>query len=147
LSEENKAVIRRYVEEVQNQHRLEVIQEIFEPNIVNHDVAGGLPSPQGADGISQFFGMMFVAFPDFHAVIEDQLADGDRVVTRKMVSGTHLGDLMGIPATGKRMEIPVIDIFRVVGGRCTDHWSVIDQLSMMQQLGLLPSPQEPGSSA
>ena len=109
-------------------------------DIVNHDLAGGLPSPQGSEGIKQFFGMMFAAFPDFHVVIDDQVAEGDKVVTRKTVSGTHQGDFMGIPATGKRMEIPVIDVFRVVNGKCTDHWSVSDQMSMMQQLGLVATP-------
>ena len=82
---------------------------------------------------------MFAAFPDFTAVIEDQIAEGDKVVTRKIVSGTHEGELMGIPPTGKRFEIPVIDIFCVVGGKCTDHWSVVDWMGMMQQLGLMPA--------
>jgi steroid delta-isomerase-like uncharacterized protein len=141
MSEENKAVVRRWVEEGQNQHRLEVMDEIFAPHIVNHDAPGGLPSPEGVEGIRQFFGMIFAAFPDFHAMIHDQVAEEDKVVTRKTVSGTHQGDFMGIPPTGKHMEVPVIDIFRVVDGKCTDHWSVVDQLGMMQQLGLVPPPQ------
>ena len=139
MLEENKAVVRRWVEEAQNQHRLEVVDEIFAPDIVNHDAPGGFPSPQGADGIREFFVMMFSAFPDFRAVIHEQIAEGDKVVTRKTVSGTHLGDFMGIPPTGKRMEVSVIDVVRVVDGKCTDHWSVVDQFGMMQQLGVLPA--------
>lgn len=139
MTDENKNVVRRWVEEVQTAPRLEVIDEIFAPDIVNHDPEGPLPSPQGAKGIRAFFETMFAAFPDFKAVIEEQIAEGDKVVTRKTVSGTHEGELMGVPPTGKRMEIPVIDIFRVVDGKCTDHWSVVDQMGMMQQLGLLPA--------
>ena len=139
MSEQNKQLVRRYVEEVQNQHRLDVMDELFAPNIVNHDIASGLPSPQGVEGVKQFFGMMFAAFPDFHAVVEDQVAEGDKVVTRKTVSGTHQGEFMGIPPTGRRMEISVIDVFRVADSRCTDHWSVVDQLGMMQQLGVIPT--------
>ena len=139
MTQQNKDVARRWVEDVQTEHRLDVIDEIFAPDIVNHDAAGALPSPQGADEIRAFFEAMFAAFPDFTAVVEDQIAEGDKVVTRKTVSGTHEGELMGIPPTGKRFEIPVIDIFRVVGGKCTDHWSVVDQMGMMQQLGLMPA--------
>jgi steroid delta-isomerase-like uncharacterized protein len=139
MTQENKDVARRWVEDVQTEHRLDVIDEIFAPDIVNHDPAGALPSPQGANGIRAFFEAMFAAFPDFTAVVEDQIAEGDKVVTRKTVSGTHDGELMGIPPTGKRFEIPVIDIFRVVDGKCTDHWSVVDQMGMMQQLGLMPA--------
>lgn len=142
MSEANKAVVRRWVEEVQNQHRLDVIGEIFAQDIVNHDAPGALPSPQGAEEIGKLFAAMFAAFPDFHVDIEEQIAEGDKVVTHKRVSGTNLGEFMGIPATGKRVEFHVIDIFRVVDGKCTDHWSVIDYLSMMQQLGLIPAPTE-----
>jgi predicted ester cyclase len=89
MTQENKDVARRWVEDVQTEHRLDVIDEIFAPNIVNHDPAGALPSPQGANGIRAFFEAMFAAFPDFTAVVEDQIAEGDKVVTRKTVSGTH----------------------------------------------------------
>ncbi len=141
-SERNKAVIRRWVEEVQTAHRFDVMDEIFAPDIVNHDRPGGLPSPQGVEGIREFFKGMIAAFPDFEATIQDQIAEGDKVVTLKTVSGTHQGDFFGIPPTGKRFEIPVIDIFRVVDGKCTEHRSAVDQLGMMQQLGVIPTPQE-----
>jgi steroid delta-isomerase-like uncharacterized protein len=140
MSEANKAAVRRWVEEVQSDHRFEVMDEIFARNIVNHDRPGGLPSAQGLDGIRGFFKGIVGAFPDFKAVIQDQIAEGDKVVTLKMISGTNQGDFMGIPPTGERMEVPVIDIFRVADGKCTDHWSVVDQMTMMQQLGLMPGP-------
>jgi predicted ester cyclase len=89
MSEENKAVVRRWPEEVQSEHKFEVMDEIFAPDIVNHDPPRGLPSPQGLEGIREFFKGMISAFPDFKAVIQDQIAEGDKVVTLKMVSGTH----------------------------------------------------------
>jgi steroid delta-isomerase-like uncharacterized protein len=139
MSEENKAVVRRWSEEVQSEHRFEVMDEIFAPDIVNHERVGGLPSPQGLEGIREFFKGMISGFPDFKAAIQDQIAEGDKVVTLKTVSGTHQGEFMGIPPSGKRFEIPVVDIFRVVGGKCTDHWGVVDEMGMMQQLGLIPT--------
>ena len=143
MSEENKALVRRWVEECQSQHRLEVMEEMFAPDMVNHDAPSGLPSPQGLEGVRQFFEMIFAAFPDFRAVVHDQIAEGDKVVTRKMVSGTHLGGFLGMPASGKYMEFQVIDIIRVVNGKFSDHWSVQDQLGMMQQLGVIPTPDQP----
>jgi steroid delta-isomerase-like uncharacterized protein len=140
MLEANKAVVRRWVEEVQNQHRLDLIDEILAQDIVNHDRPGALPSPQGAEEIRQLFAAMFAAFPDFHVEIQDQIAEGARVVTRKRVTGTNLGDFMGTPATGRKVDFQVIDIFRVLDGKCTDHWSVIEYLTMMQQLGLIPVP-------
>ena len=138
MSEADKAVVRRWVEEVQNQHRLDVIDEILAHDIVNHEPAGALPTPQGAEEIRHLFAAMFEAFPDFHVSIQDQIAEGDRVATLKTVTGTNQGAFMGMPATGKSVEFQVIDIFRVVDGKCTDHWAVIDYLRMMQQLGAIP---------
>ncbi len=138
MSEENKAVVRRWVEEVQNQHRLEVVDEIFAPNLVNHDASGGLPSPQGVEGIRQFFAMIFAAFPDFRAVIHDQVAEGDKVVTRKTVSGTHQGEFMGIPPSDKPVTMTRIDIFRIADGKIVELWGQEDMLGMMQQLGVVP---------
>jgi len=80
-----------------SEHKFEVMDEIFAPDIVNHDPPGGLPSPQGLEGIREFFKGMIRAFPDFKATVQDQIAEGDKVVTLKMVSGTHQGEFMGIP--------------------------------------------------
>jgi steroid delta-isomerase-like uncharacterized protein len=77
------------------------------------------------------------AFPDFRAVIHDLIAEDDKVVTRKTFDGTHEGELLGIPPTGKEVTIELIDILRVADGKITDHWSVVDQLGLMQQLGVI----------
>jgi steroid delta-isomerase-like uncharacterized protein len=85
-------------------------------------------------------GMLRSAFPDFKATIEDILADGDKVVIRMTWTGTHKDEFMGIPATGKRMSIGVIDIIRVANGKGTEHWGQMDAMGMMQQLGAIPAP-------
>jgi predicted ester cyclase len=77
------------------------------------------------------------AFPDFRAVIHDLIAEDDKVVTRKTFDGTHEGELLGIPPTGKEVTIELIDILRVADGEITDHWNVVDQLGLMQQLGVI----------
>jgi steroid delta-isomerase-like uncharacterized protein len=77
------------------------------------------------------------AFPDFRAVIHDLIAEDDKVVTRKTFDGTHEGELLGIPPTGKEVTIELIDILRVADGKITDHWNVVDQLGLMQQLGVI----------
>ena len=85
------------------------------------------------------FTMFFTALPDLHAIIHDQVADEHKVVTRKTLRGTHRGDLMGIPPTGKTVAIEVIDILAVKDGKITDHWNLVDQLGLLKQLGALPS--------
>ena len=140
MSEENKAVIRRFVEEVQTHHNLDAVDELFSPDCKDH--SGSMPPgiPNNPAGFKQFFGILISAFPDLKASIHDMVAEGDKVVTRKSFSGTHRGDFMGIPATGNQIQLNVIDIMRVVEGKITDHWAVADQLGLMQQLGVLPPP-------
>lgn len=137
-TEENKALVKRFIEEVQNQHKLDLVNELFDPNYKDH--ASGPGIVPGIEGFKQSYGMMLRAFPDLHATIHDQIAEGDKVVTRKTFSGTHKGDFMGMPPTGKQGETGVIDIFRVVGGRIVEHWMQADFLGMMQQMGMIPPP-------
>ena len=134
--EENKAIARRFVEEVQNKGNISAVDEFLADGFVNHSVPPGLPPDR--EGVKQLFTMFRNAFPDFHAVIHDQVAEGDEVVTRKTFYGTHKGELLGIPATGKEVTIDLIEILRVSDdGKITDHWNVVDQLGMMQQLGVI----------
>ncbi len=140
MSEENKAIVRRFVDEVQSQHKLDVLDELFAPDIVNHSEATGVSLPPGVEGFKAFLGMMFVAFPDVRATINNQVAEGDRVVTHKTFRGTHQGEFMGIAPTGKTVEIEGMDVFRIVEGKCTDHWGVFDQLGMLQQIDAIPTP-------
>jgi steroid delta-isomerase-like uncharacterized protein len=135
--EENKALIRRFVEEVQCQHNLAALDELFSPDFVDHS---GMTNPPTLEGSRQFFSMMFAAFPDMRFVIRQQIAEGDKVLTHKTLQGTQLGPFMGIPATGKAVAVDVMDIFTVAGGKITEHWTVGDMLGMMQQLGVVPGP-------
>jgi predicted ester cyclase len=80
------------------------------------------------------------AFPDLHVTIHDQVAEGNKVVSRKTFHGTHQGELMGSPATGKQVAFDVIDILQLADGKITDHWVVVDQLGLMQQIGVIPAP-------
>jgi predicted ester cyclase len=130
--EENKALVRRFVEEVQCRHNLAAIDELVSPDFVDHDA----PEGSGRAGSREFFSMMFVAFPDMRFTIRQQIAEGDKVLTYKTFHGTHLGPFRGIAPTGRPVSIDVMDIVTVAGGEITEHWSVGDYLSMMQQLGI-----------
>ncbi len=140
-TEENKALSRRLIEEVWNQGNLAVIDELTAPNYVDHDPTGPI---QGPEGMKQFVSMYLTAYPDTHFTIEDQIAEGDRVVTRWTARGTHKGPLMGIPPTGKQVTVAGISIDRVVNGKLVEDWSSYDALGMMQQLGVVPAPGQPG---
>jgi steroid delta-isomerase-like uncharacterized protein len=136
MSEANKALMRRFVEEVQNQHKLDAFEMYFDPAFVNYDSWPGLPDT--LEGAKQLHRIIFAAFPDLRMTIQDMAADGDKVWTRKTATGTHRGELLGIPATGKLVSGKVIDVVTYKNGKVTEHWVVADTLSLMQQLGAVP---------
>jgi len=107
-------------------------------DFVEHEELPGLPPTKA--GTIQYFRMLLAAFPDVHMVPEDVIASGDKAVARVRVTGTHKGAFMGIPATGKRVDVKLVDITRFDDeGRAREHWGVVDQLAMMQQLGAMPA--------
>jgi steroid delta-isomerase-like uncharacterized protein len=135
--EENKAVLRRYFEEVWNEGHLELLDELVAPSYENHDPAvPGLP--RGPQGLRPIIAAFRAAFPDLQVTIEDQIAEDDKVVTRYTMRGTHQGEFMGRPPTGKPMAVSGIQIERVVHGQIVEHWRKSDDLGMLQQLGALP---------
>ena len=140
--QENKALVRRYVDEVQSQHNLAAIDELFSPAFINHDNEA---DPPGTEGVKRFFTILFDAFPDARFTIHLQLAEGDKVMTYKTLQGTHLGYFMGIPPTGKRVSFSGMDVFTVVHGKLAEHWSVSGMLELMQQLGVVPAPEKSGT--
>jgi steroid delta-isomerase-like uncharacterized protein len=106
-------------------------------DFVEHEVVPGIPPTK--DGVRQFFQMYFAAFPDLKFDVEDMVQSGDTVWTRCRATGTHSGDFIGIPATGKKIDIELIDIVRFGDdGLGHEHWGVLDALKMMQQLGVVP---------
>ena len=130
------AVVRRFVEEYQSAHRQHVAEELLDPDFVDRSPFGQLPPDR--DGVLTLFGMLFQAFPDLRADIHDQIEEGERVATRKTFHGTHEGEFMGIPPTGRSVAWDVIDIVCVRNGKMVEHWNVVDAFGLMQQLGAVP---------
>jgi steroid delta-isomerase-like uncharacterized protein len=137
MSEQNKTISRRAVEETMNEGKLDVVDELIAPNFVNHDPAD--PEPRsGREGFRDFINTYRSAFPDAHITIEEQIAEGDQVVSRWTGRGTHQGELMGIPASGKQVTVTGISIDRIEGGQIVESWNNWDTLGMLQQLGVVP---------
>jgi predicted ester cyclase len=135
--EENKALIRRFYEEVFNKKNLAAIDEFYSPNHVDHTLPPGLPvSPEGT---KQAITMILTAFPDLRVTIEDMIAEGDKVVTWFQTHGTQQGSLGGIPPTGRHVTVSTIEITRVIDGKIAEDWGLDDKLGMLQQLGLVPA--------
>ena len=135
--ENNKAVAHQMLDEVFNQGNMSLADELLSPNYIEHEeLPPGVPA--GREGLKQTILMTRAAFPDFSATIEDIVAEGDKVAQRITWTGTHKGDFMGIPATGKSVSIQVLDIIRVVDGHIVEHWGLMDSMGLMQQLGALP---------
>jgi steroid delta-isomerase-like uncharacterized protein len=133
---ENKTVVNRFVEEVINQGRLEQADELVVTDFVELDP---LPGQQpGREGLKEVIGQMRAAFPDIHWVLSEQVAEGEKVVSRFTWSGTHRGTFFGVPATGKSINVKGVVIDRIVKGKMVDSRILMDGLSMMQQLGALP---------
>jgi len=138
MSAENKALARRLVEEAFNAGRLDVTDELVASDFVGHDPS--LPEEvRGPAGVKEVIAGYRAAFPDIHVTIEDQIADGDRVVTRWRATGTHKGELMGMPATGKQATVTGITIDLIADGRIAESWDNWDTLGLMQQLGAIPA--------
>ena len=131
--EDNKAIVRRFVQAVQNQGDLNVLDELTAAEFVNHTAPRGVPSDR--DGMKQLTVLFRQAFPDGRMTIDDMVAEGDRVAMRKTFRGTHRGELLGIPPTGKQVAIGLIDIVRVVNGNIVESWSEADNLDLLRQLG------------
>jgi predicted ester cyclase len=142
-TEQNKALVRQMVEEAINQGNISMIDELLIPNFVEHEeLPPGIPP--GREAPKVLFTMLRSAFPDFKATIEHLIAEGDEVVLHMTWTGTHEGEFMGIPPTGKRISINVIDILGIAEGKCVEHWGVMDSMAMMQQLGVVPAPGQAG---
>ena len=139
-AEENKALVRRFVDEVQSAGNIDAIDELCSPEFVNHIAPSGMPPNR--EGVKQVTAMFRQAFPDSYFTVEDMIAEGDKVATHKTFHGTHEGEFMGMPPTGRRVSMELIDIVRISEGRVVEHWSMGDNLGMMQQLGVIPRPGE-----
>jgi predicted ester cyclase len=131
MSEQNKAHMRRVLEEVYNCGNLGLVDEVSASDLVIHT-----PSQEihGREGAKQYVATLRTGFPDLHFTIEDQVAEGDMVVTRWTARGTHAGGFQGIPATGREIRLAGTDIDRIVGGKVVECWAHVDEFGLMRQL-------------
>ena len=139
LAEESRAIVRRYLD-VYERGNVDLLDELLSPDYVNHSPA--TPDlPTGPEGVKAVVSMFRSAMPDLVIVIEDTIAESDKVAVRYILEGTHEGELFGVPPTGRRLSIKSITVERVSDGRIREHWRITDSLDMMQQLGVIPAPE------
>lgn len=141
MSEQNKAAVRRFIEDVWNKGNLSEVDEVYTPDYVYHGPGG--QEMKGPEGFKHMVEMFRAAFPDLQCTVEDQLAEGDKVATRWSLRGTHEDELMGIAATGNQILMSGTVIHRFVGGKIAETRDMWDSLSFMQQLGAVPPLGEP----
>jgi steroid delta-isomerase-like uncharacterized protein len=137
-TENNKAVVRKFLDEVINQNRMDRATDLVEEDFVELDPLPG--QRQGREGLKAVLAMMRTAFPDIHWVVEEMVAEGDRVVTRFTWTGTHRGEFLGVPATGRSVSVKGVVIDQLAGGKMSNSRMLMDSLGMLQQLGVVPSP-------
>jgi steroid delta-isomerase-like uncharacterized protein len=136
-AEESKVTMRRYLG-VFEQGNIELLDELLAPDYINHSPA--TPDlPTGPEGVKAVVTMFRSAIPDLRVVVEDMIAEGDKVATRYTLEGTHESELFGVPPTGLHLSIKSITVERVLDGRIREHWRITDSLDMMQQLGVIPA--------
>jgi steroid delta-isomerase-like uncharacterized protein len=140
-TEQNKALVRQMVEEIFNRGNTGLVDNFLAPDFVEREeLPPGIPRDR--EGVKQLTTIFRSAFPDFKVTIDDIVAEGDKVVIRATWSGTQRGEFMGVPPTGKSISIGVIDIIRIAEGKYVEHWGIMDRMAMMQQLGVMPAPQQ-----
>jgi len=135
-TEDNKALVRRFYEEVFNQRNLALVDHLFTTNHVFHNPPTTL---HGREEFKQLLSLYITAFPDARFTVEEEIAEGERVASRYTFRGTHQGELMGIPPTGKQVAVTGMIINRIVNGKSEEGWLNFDALGMLQQLGVVPS--------
>src|SRR6476469_4650826 len=136
-SEVAKAVVRRNTEEVQGGGNFDLFDELFADDFLDHTPQPGR-TPDKA-GARELYRALRAAFPDFHADIHWQIADGDHVTTYKTYHGTHRGEFLGVPPTGRKIQFETVDVMRVRNGKIAGHWGVANLFSLLQPLGAWPA--------
>lgn len=140
-----KQVIYRFVEELWNQRRLDVADAIFAKECITHQLRSGGPVDavhRGPDEMKEHVAGWVASFPDLRFSVEQMLSEGDRVATQLLMEGTHQGAWMGIPASGKKMQIRMFTVHRIVHGKIVEDWVLVEALGLFQQLGVVPDTAE-----
>ena len=132
--EENKEIIRRY-QQIYNSNDLARLHEVVSEDLLTPRIMPGIP--QGIEGAKVAHQIMLAGFPDYQTVIEDLIAEGDKVAARITMSGTHTGSFMGIPSTGRFISFMGMYVARIANGKIVEHWGEEDGVSLLQQLGVL----------
>jgi steroid delta-isomerase-like uncharacterized protein len=140
--EENKAVIRQFAEGGLNQHSFDQIEGLLAPNYTNY--FPGAPGPLNTAEFKKTLDDLFTGFPDIRLELHEMIAEGDAVAARYSMYGTHTGTFLGIPATGKRISIGGTAFYHVKDGKMVDDYPGFDALSLMQQIGVVPTPEPAG---
>jgi steroid delta-isomerase-like uncharacterized protein len=133
--EDYKSKVRRLVDEAQSAGQLGVVDELLADDFVDHTPLPGLPPTR--EGVKMLFAGLRAAFPDLHVTISEQIAEDTRVATRKTFRGTHHGDFLGVPASGRPVEFEVIDILTFENDKISEHRVILDQLGLLKQLGAM----------
>ena len=137
-TEDSKNVVIGLIEEVWNKGHMDELSRYVATDVVFHDAPiPGLPA--GIEGVKHIPAFWRTVFPDMHITIDDLVAEGDTVVQRFVMEGTHQGDLMGIPPTGKHVTMGGINFFRLADGKIVERWGIADTVSALQQIGVLPA--------
>ena len=139
--DDNKAIIRTYVETIFNQQQVDRAGELVASDFVDHAALPG--QAPGLEGAKQKWAMYLAGIPDLRVTIEELVAEGDKVAVRRSYADTDRGELLGIPPSGKQLRIGGISIFRLTEGKIAEHWEQLDRLALMQQLGVIPAPAAP----
>ena len=132
--EQNKAVVRRFYDEVITQQRLDILDQVLGDPYVSHDL------PSDPTALARFIRGFHAAFPDGQMVIEQVIAEGDTVAMRGTFRGTQTGQFQGIPPTGKAVTVPAQDMYRLADGKIVEHWGGPNLLRLLQQLDVIPTP-------
>jgi steroid delta-isomerase-like uncharacterized protein len=141
-TEQNKTLVHRYWEQVWNQGNLAVVDELIATDFDGHPAPSDPDFGRGPEGQKQFIRMYRTAFPDLRMTIEDMTAEGDRVAVRWTARGTQTGEMMGMPATGKHATVTGMFLNRLASGKIVEGWGNFDALGMLQQLGVIPTPEQ-----
>jgi steroid delta-isomerase-like uncharacterized protein len=142
-AEENKVIARRYGEEIWDKGDLAAADELLDANLIDHHPFMG--QGPGREGYKHVVILFRTAFPDFRVTNDDIIAEGDRAILRWSAHGIHQAELAGMPPTGKRVKVTGIDILRIANGKIVERWAEDNALELMQQLGVIPSPEQGAS--